>query len=78
MRLARPTIEGFFCGSGDVFASAFVGAIAAGKTHLDAIKIATGFVSDCIQRSAREVPDHRYGLNFEKEIPSLLKALDKI
>ena len=77
-RYATGTEKGFFCGSGDVFASAFVGAIAVGKEYSHAVKIATDFTTACIRRSAKEVPDHRYGLNFEKEIPYLLKLLEKI
>ncbi len=77
-RYATPTTKGFFCGSGDVFASAFVGALASGKDYVSAVKIATAFASACIARSAKEVPDHRYGLNFEKEIPYLLRLLGKI
>lgn len=78
LRFSRPTVEGFFCGSGDVFASAFVGSIAIGLPYEKAAKIATEFTSACIARSATEVLDHRYGLNFEKEIPSLLKLIGKI
>ena len=77
-RYATGTEKGFFCGSGDVFASAFVGAIAVGKEYSQAVRIATDFTTACIRRSAKEVPDHRYGLNFEKEIPYLLKLLEKI
>ena len=77
-RYATEMKKGFFCGSGDVFASAFVGTIAAGKEYSQAVKIATDFTTACIRRSAIEVPDHRYGLNFEKEIPCLLKLLGKI
>ncbi len=74
---STPTTKGFFCGSGDVFASVFVGALAAGKAYPAAVKIATDFTSACIARSAKEVPDHRYGLNFEKELPYLLRLLGK-
>lgn len=77
-RYATSTEKGFFCGSGDVFASAFVGALADGKTYPTALKIATDFTSACIRRSATEVPDHRYGLNFERELPYLLRLLGKI
>ena len=77
-RYTTDTTKGFFCGSGDVFASAFVGAIACGKSYPDAVKIATDFTEACIRRSAVEVPDHRYGLSFEKELPYLLRLLGKI
>jgi pyridoxine kinase len=69
-------VEGFFCGAGDVFASAFVGALAKGKNDADAIKLAADFTTAAILRSASEVADKRYGLNFEAEIFGFLKKLN--
>ncbi len=69
-------IEGFFYGAGDVFASAFVGCLARGKSEKEAIMLATDFTTATIRRSAKEVDDKRYGLNFEKEIFSFLKKLN--
>ena len=68
-------VPGFFYGSGDVFASAFVATVALGKTETEAVKLSADFVADCIRRSAKEVPDKRYGLNFEKEIYPFLKKI---
>ena len=70
-------VEGFFCGAGDVFASAFVGALARGKSETQAIKLASNFVAAAIRRSAKEVTDRRYGLNFEAEIFPFLKNLNE-
>lgn len=69
-------LEGFFCGAGDVFASAFVGCLARGKHVADAIYLASDFVAAVIRRSAKEVPDKRFGLNFEGEIFPFLKKLN--
>lgn len=69
-------VEGFFCGAGDVFASAFVGALARGKKEKEAIVLAADFTTAAIRRSAKEVPDKRYGLNFEAEIFTFLKNLN--
>ncbi len=69
-------VEGFFCGAGDVFASAFVGALAKGKSETQAIVLAADFTTAAIRRSAKEVPDKRYGLNFEAEIFTFLKNLN--
>lgn len=69
-------LEGFFCGAGDVFASAFVGCLARGKHVADAIFLASDLVAAAIRRSAREVPDKRFGLNFEAEIFPFLKKLN--
>ena len=68
--------EGFFCGAGDVFASAFVGCLAKGKSQTEAIALSSDFAAAAIRRSATEVPDKRYGLNFEAEIFSFLKKLN--
>ncbi len=71
-------VEGFFCGAGDVFASAFVGCLANEKTQAQAISLADDFTAACIRRSTTETPDKRYGLPFEKEIFSFLKKLRSI
>lgn len=68
-------VPGFFCGAGDVFASAFIGALLYGKCERDAVELAASFTTAAIRRSATEVPDKRYGLNFETEIFTFLKNL---
>ena len=73
---AHENVEGFFCGAGDVFASAFVGCLARGKSEESAIRLASDFAAACIRRSAAEVPDKRFGLPFEKEIFPFLQKLN--
>ena len=73
----QENVPGFYCGAGDVFASAFIGAILKGKTELQAIRLAADFTTNAIRRSAIEVQDKRYGLNFETEIYPFLKALNE-
>ncbi len=68
-------VPGFFCGAGDVFASAFVGCLMNGRTEAQAIYLASEFTAAAIRRSAKEVKDKRYGLNFEKEILPFLDRL---
>ena len=68
-------VEGFFCGAGDVFTSAFVGCLANGKSEENAIKLSSDFAAAAIRRSAKEVDDKRFGLNFEAEIFTFLKNL---
>ena len=69
-------VEGFFCGAGDVFAAAFAGCLARGKSQESAIRLASDFATACIRRSAKEVPDKRFGLPFEKEIFPFLQKLN--
>jgi pyridoxine kinase len=70
-------IEGFFHGAGDVFAAAFVGALARGKSEKQAIKLASDYVTASIRRTEIEVEDRRYGLSFEAETYTFLQALNE-
>ena len=74
--LNHENVEGFFHGAGDVFASAFVGCLARGKKECEAIQLSADFVTASIRRTAVEVPDKRYGLNFEMEIFPFLEKLN--
>ena len=74
---AHKNVEGFFCGAGDVFASAFIGCLARNKTEETAIRLASDFATACIKRSAVEVPDKRFGLPFEKELFPFLQKLNE-
>lgn len=74
---AHKNVEGFFCGAGDVFASAFVGCLAKGKSAECAIELASDFVTAVIRRSSKEVLDKKYGLNFEAEIFPFLIELNR-
>ena len=69
-------VADFFPGSGDVFASVFVGVLARGENHERAVALAAEFTTNAIKRSAVEVHDKRYGLSFEKEIYTLLKKIN--
>ncbi len=61
-------------GTGDVFASAFVGALMRGKSLMESAKIAADFTFLCIAKTMGD-PDHRYGVKFELALPELIKAL---
>lgn len=62
-------------GTGDIYASAFVGALMRGKGAYDAAKIAADFAVACIRDTAN-YPDHWYGAAFEPSIPQLIAALN--
>lgn len=62
-------------GTGDVFASAFAGALLNNKSTYDALKIAADYTSACI-RNSFEDPEHvNYAVNFEYELPALIKRV---
>ncbi|MBO4355361.1 MAG: pyridoxamine kinase [Clostridia bacterium] len=62
-------------GTGDIYSSAFVGALASGKTAGEAARIAADYTVDCI-RITMDDDSHWYGVKFEAAIPGLVKALN--
>lgn len=61
-------------GTGDVFASAFVGSSMLGKTPSVAAKIAGEFTKKAIEETIDD-PNHGYGVKFEKVLPSISNLL---
>ena len=67
-------VEGSFHGAGDVFASAFAGCIGRGMPLKDALTLCIEFCYRAILRTQTEVPDKKYGMNYEKELSILTDA----
>lgn len=66
-----------FHGTGDVFASACVGALMNGKDLAGALKVAVDYTLECIRETQND-PDARwYGVNFESAIPMLIHSLGR-
>lgn len=61
-------------GTGDIYASAFVGALMRGKTAYDAAAIAAGYTMECIKATA-QLDNHWYGAAFEPVLGKLIQAL---
>lgn len=61
-------------GTGDIYASAFVGALTRGKTAYNAAKIAADYTVECIKATADD-KNHWYGAKFEPVLSKLIKAL---
>ncbi len=70
----HPKLDKSYHGTGDIFASAFVGALACGKELQDAASIAADFTYRCI-RITYEKPAHWYGVRFESALPDLIEML---
>lgn len=68
-------INGFYHGTGDVFASALLGALLNGFELLNAAEIAVNFTTESIKRTAEAKTDIRFGVNFEESIPNYIKNL---
>lgn len=61
-------------GTGDVYASAFTGAVLRGKTLFEAAKIAADYTVACIENT-QDDPTHWYGVKFETALPKLMELL---
>ncbi len=61
-------------GTGDIYASSFVGALVRGKTPYQAAKIAADYTVECIRCTAK-LPNHWYGAAFE---PVMSKLIDMV
>lgn len=67
-------LERSYHGTGDLFASAFVGALASGKDDFRAARIASEFTLKSIQNTF-DAPAHWYGVKFETALPDLIEML---
>ncbi len=62
-------------GTGDIYSSAFAGALLNGKSPIIAASIAADFVVESIKHTLSD-KDHWYGAKFEKAIPYLISKLN--
>ena len=63
-------------GTGDVYASAFVGALLRGFSAPDAARIAADYTVLCIENTQGD-ESHWYGVKFEPVLPELIRMLEK-
>lgn len=61
-------------GTGDVYASSFVGALLRGKSELEAAKIAGDYTLLCMENT-QDDPSHWYGVKFEPVLGQLIEML---
>lgn len=64
-------------GTGDVFASSYVGSVMIGKSPTQAAKIAGEFTKKAIEKTIGD-ESHTYGVKFEQAIPELYDLLNNI
>lgn len=62
-------------GTGDVFASTFVGAKMRGKTLYESMQIAADYTVACIRATMENPESNWYGVDFEAAVPMLLDRL---
>lgn len=73
----RKKIPVVFHGTGDVFASAFLGALMNDKGTENSLKVAVDYTVKCIAETLADPNHNRYGVDFEKVIPYLIDRLNK-
>ena len=64
-----------FPGTGDVFASAAVGALTHGIPLENALRAAADFTLASIRATCRDADKNWYGVNFETELPQMIRAI---
>ena len=62
-------------GTGDIFSSTMTAALMNGRSLKAAAQIAVNFTAACIKKTMEEDTDPRLGVNFESQIPNLIKYL---
>ena len=63
-------------GTGDIYASAFIGAFMRGKSAYEAAKIAADYAVECIRETAK-LENHWYGAAFEPALGKLIAAINE-
>lgn len=67
-------IDGNCHGTGDIYSSAFVGALMNGFSIADSARIAADFTLLCIEHTVGDT-EHWYGAKFEQALPELIEIL---
>ena len=64
-----------FHGTGDIFASALLGALSIGKNQKEALMIAVDYTVECIIKTMQNENHNWYGVDFESAIPYLTERI---
>lgn len=67
-----------FHGTGDLWASAFCGALINNLSFSQSLQVACDFVRDSIHYTLKDSNHNDYGVNFEEAIPNLVKSLNEL
>lgn len=71
-------IPGYYHGTGDLFGSAFLGALLNDFSLSEAVRITIDLVVASIKTTYNSTKDLRYGVNFEQNLPKYIKDLKLI
>ena len=70
-----PKVDGFYHGTGDIFASALLAARMNGRSLEESARIAVDLTCGSILRTKAAGTDLRFGVNFEEGLPAFIRAL---
>ena len=65
-----------FHGTGDVYASATLGALMRGFTTEEALKLAVDFTLECMKKTMEDENHRDYGVNFEEALPMYIDRIN--
>ncbi|MBQ8975569.1 MAG: pyridoxamine kinase [Oscillospiraceae bacterium] len=71
-------IDAMYHGTGDVFASVCVGALARGGSLEQALRLATDHTCACIKKTLEDKNSRWYGVNFEQTMPELVRSVEEM
>ena len=69
-------VDASYHGTGDVFASTLTASLLNGKDLITSAQIACDFTGECIAYTCKNEPNMKYSVNFEANLPKLIKMLD--
>ena len=68
-------IKGMYHGTGDVFASALIGAYQKEKTLKDSVEFAAWYVFECIKITKERYGESHYGVDFESVLGDFIEKI---
>ena len=74
----REHLPAAFHGTGDIFASAFTGALVEMGDYREALRVAADYTVECIALTLANPAHVNYGVEFERAIPYLCKRIGKV
>lgn len=74
-RCSCPRLPYSYHGTGDIFASVCAGGMTLGAPVDRVLTLATEYTARCMEATAEQKRDSRFGVCFEKELPMLIEAV---
>ena len=72
--IKNPYLNGSYSGTGDIFSSVVCGGVTNGMDVIDAVTLATNFISESIKSTPTELDYEPDGVNFQKHLEMLINA----